>query len=163
MDTQRAAHGEVRAVGFNSEFTCILRSVEYCHVGDGVLQGVESLLVSREPFPRNVSGQLVERAGNLWEVFDELMIEVHKTKESLQVSLLRRSVPVPDSFDLLLFHPHLASINYHPQVINHSLLKVTLLGLSNLVNIVVPFSLSMSSEMSGKGYLFLIIIKLRYR
>ncbi len=73
--------------------------------GASLFQGVKSLLFGQAPDPLlGFAGEGIEGAGNIGEVADELPIEVHKTKEGLDLLYLCWSRPVHDSADLCRIH-----------------------------------------------------------
>src|SRR5258708_15526802 len=73
--------------------------------GDSPFQGIESLLFGQAPDPLlGFAGEGIEGAGDIREVADELLIEVHKAKEGLDLLCLCHGRPFHDSTDLCWIH-----------------------------------------------------------
>src|SRR5258708_39641009 len=73
--------------------------------GDSPFQGIESLSFSQAPDPSlGFVGEGIEGAGNIREVMDELLVEVYKAKEGLDLLYLHQGRPFCDSADLCQIH-----------------------------------------------------------
>src|SRR5260221_12777313 len=76
------SHCEVGGITLEAEATGLGGEGEDRCGGDGLLQGVECLLLSQAPDPLlGLVGEGVKGLGNIGKVMDELPIEVHKAKE----------------------------------------------------------------------------------
>ena len=73
--------------------------------GEGCLQGVERLLISRSPIPWSVlTSETGERNDNVRIEWNETTVEVREAEEGLNVLDLARDRPVEDDLDLVFGH-----------------------------------------------------------
>ncbi len=96
--------------------------------GDSTFQHIKGLLFSCTPQPvSQLLGECVEGAGNLGEVVDESLVEVHEPYEGLDILDLHWSQPVCDSLDLNGVHCYMVLRDNKPKVVHLSMFKLALL------------------------------------
>src|SRR6266436_4117968 len=87
-----------------------------------------SCLVEPQP-PLGLASECVEGAGNIGEVVDKLLIEVHKAKEGLDLLDLHWGQPFHNSTDFHWIHSHMVFQDDQSKVFNLLLLKLAFLWL----------------------------------
>src|SRR5258707_7337442 len=94
---------KVGGITFEAEATGLRWEGEDRGRGDGLLQGIEHFLLSCAPGPLlGLAGECIKEVSDVREVMDELLIEVHKTKEGLDLLDLHWGWPLCDSTDFPL-------------------------------------------------------------
>src|SRR5258708_20245172 len=121
---------KVGGVAFKVEATRLGGEGEDGGRGDGLLQGIEHLLLSWAPDPPlGLVGEGIEGASNIGEVTDKLPIEVHKAKEGLDLLDLHWGWPLHDSMDLHWIHTDVVLQNDQSKVLDLLLLELAFLWL----------------------------------
>src|SRR5260221_12772249 len=124
------SHCEVGDIALKAEATRLGGEGEDRGRGGGLLQGVECLLLSQAPDPLlGLAGEGVKGAGNIGKVTDELLIEVHKAKEGLDLLDLCWGQPLHNSADLCWVHGDMVFQDDQSKVFDLLLLELAFLWL----------------------------------
>src|SRR5258708_40111657 len=121
---------KVGGIAFEAEATGLGREGEDEGGGDGLLQGIEHLLLRWTPDPPlGLASECIEGAGDIGEVTDKLPIEVHKAKEGLDLLDLHWGWPLCNSTDLHQIHSNMVFQDDQSKVFDLLLLKLAFLCL----------------------------------
>ena len=117
---------------------------------ESLLQEVESRVTVVSEFPRSVfAGKLCERNDNIGVVMDESMVEVHESKEGLNVLNFPQFQPIRNGLDFLRRHGQSIGGKTETEVLSGGGMELTFLWLAK--KIVLLEALEDFTDMSLMG------------